>query len=261
MADAVRLNGRGLHSGRPVRVVIHPGTDGIAFRYNGTRIPATPDAVTSTDRSTTLGGIATVEHLMSAFAGLEITDAEVELSAPELPALDGSAAGFVTGLTSKHQLEPTDHPAPRELFLEDGDAWIRVTPGTGRWSYTFNAQTFTCSLPTDYVTQVAPARTIALTHEVAALQARGLGQGLDLGAVVLLDAETGGYGNEPRYPDEPARHKLLDLIGDLALSGVPARRLDVTAYRTGHRIGTRVAALLRPGRAPGGEGRGRASRG
>ncbi len=239
--------GRGLHSGLPVQVTVHPGDRGIAFSHQGTRIPATPDAVTSTDRNTTLGGIATVEHLLSALSGLEITDAEIELSAPELPALDGSAADFVAALRNVQPLEPADIQLPdRGLYLADGDSWIRVAPGTGQWCYTFDhpgfTQTFACLLPRDYITQVSRARTIAVAHEVAALRARGLGQGLSLDSVVLLD--TDAYGNEPRYPDEPARHKLLDLIGDLALSGIPARHLDVTAYRTGHRAATRMASLL-----------------
>jgi UDP-3-O-[3-hydroxymyristoyl] N-acetylglucosamine deacetylase len=246
-AEPVRFVGRGLHSGRPVRVTIHPGDNGIAFSYQGRRIRATPDAVTSTDRNTTLGCIATVEHLLSALSGMAITDAEIELSAPEIPAMDGSAADFVALLGKVQPLDPADTLLPdRELFLADGNSWIRVAPGTGSWSYTFDypgfTQTFSCLLPTDYVTEVSRARTIASAHEVAALQARGLGQGLDLDSVVLLDKDA--YGNEPRYPDEPARHKLLDLIGDLALSGIPARHLDVTAHRTGHSTATRMAGLL-----------------
>ncbi|MBP2326326.1 UDP-3-O-[3-hydroxymyristoyl] N-acetylglucosamine deacetylase [Kibdelosporangium banguiense] len=247
LAGPVRLAGRGLHSGRPVQVVVHPGDNGIAFQHNGSRTVAAPDAVTGTDRHTTLGDIATVEHIMSALSGMEITDAEIELSYPELPALDGSAAGFVAVLGRTQSLEPTEIFLPdREIFVSDRDAWIRVRPGTGQWSYTYAycgiTQTFACKLPDDYLARIARARTIAPVHEVSALLARGLGQGLDIGSVVLVGPE--GYGNEPRYPDEPARHKLLDLVGDLALSGIPARCLDVTAHLSGHTTGVRMARLI-----------------
>lgn len=250
VARQVRLSGRGLHTGRPVHVTIHPGTGGIAFRHGSSRVPATPEQVTATDRHTKLGDIATVEHIMSAFAGTEITDAEVELSYPELPALDGSAADFATALSGTEPLPPAESRLPdRELLVSDGDAWIRVQPGTGQWAYTYEyagvTQTVKCVLPDDYLTGIAPARTIAHTHEVPALRARGLGQGLDIGSVVLIGPD--GYGNTPRYPDEPARHKLLDLLGDLHLAGIPARHLDVTAHRSGHTTGVRMARALSPG--------------
>ncbi|ALG09598.1 hypothetical protein AOZ06_24250 [Kibdelosporangium phytohabitans] len=234
-------------------MTIHPGEDGIAFRHGGTRIPAAPDAVTGTRRNTTLGDVATVEHIMSAFAGVEITDAEVEVSCPELPALDGSAAGFVAALDAVEELTPTEIALPdREVVVSDNDAWIRVQPGTGQWTYSYECfgvtQTVKCVMPDDYLTGVSRARTIAHAHEVQALLDSGIGQGLDIGSVVLIG--TDGYGNEPRYPDEPARHKLLDLAGDLYLAGIPARCLDVTAHRSGHTAGVRMAALLASSRCP-----------
>lgn len=240
----VTLTGLGFHSGRPVTATIHPADTGIAFRYDGSRVAATPAAVTGTRWRTTLGDIGTVEHLMSAFAGLEITDAEVELSFPELPALDGSAAGYVAALRTQ-PLDETEFPLPRkEVTTPDGS--IRVRPGSGVWTYTFGhgsrTQTFTCQLPRDYATEVAPARTIAIADQVPALVAQGLGQGVDLSSVVLLDQD--GYANTPRFPDEPARHKLLDLVGDLYLTGIPAGLLDVTASFSGHTTNVQMAALL-----------------
>ena len=85
----VVMEGLGLHSGIPVKVHIYPGDQGIAFRRGDERVLAKPENVTDTTRCTTLGPVSTIEHLMSAFAGLEITDAEVEVDAPELPGLDG----------------------------------------------------------------------------------------------------------------------------------------------------------------------------
>ncbi len=91
LLEPVRFEGLGLHSGVPVLMVVHPSSEGICFRLGSDRISATPDNVTDTRRCTRLGSIGTVEHLMSAFAGLEITDAEVELDAPEVPGMDCSA--------------------------------------------------------------------------------------------------------------------------------------------------------------------------
>lgn len=242
----VVLAGRGLHSGRPVTVRIHPADSGIAFRCDGSRVLAVPSSVTGTRWHTTLGAVGTVEHLMSAFAGLGITDAEVELSYPELPALDGSAAGFVAVLDTRPLGEASVALPRDEILVETPESSIRVRPGTGVWTYTFRhgsgTQTFTCQLPGDYRTEVAPARTIAIADQVPAMVAKGMGRGLDTSSVVLLGPD--GYANTPRFPDEPARHKLLDLVGDLYLTGIPVDLLDVTASYSGHTTNIRMATLL-----------------
>lgn len=260
LAAPVRLTGRALHSGRPVRMVIHPADDGIVFRHGTARIRACPSSVDSTVRCTRLGGISTVEHLMSAFAGLGVTDAEVELSYPELPGLDGSASEFVAAINGSGLARIDDLPAPLlpgPVTVRHGEAVLTVRPGTGQWTYTFDlsrwslgSQTFRCQLPGDYQGEVAPARTIAFAAEIPAALARGLGGGLDERSVVIIGA--GGYRDEPRFADEPARHKLLDLIGDLYLSGIPVGALDVTARASGHAMAVRAAALLRNGARHGG---------
>jgi UDP-3-O-[3-hydroxymyristoyl] N-acetylglucosamine deacetylase len=242
----VTLTGLGFHSGHPVTVTMHPADSGIAFRCNGSRVAATPAAVTGTRWHTTLGAVGTVEHLMSAFAGVGITDAEVELSYPELPALDGSAAWYVAALRTQ-LLGEAEFSLPRkEIVVETPAAEIRVRAGSGVWTYTFGhgdrTQTFTCQLPRDYPTEVAPARTIAIADQVPALVAKGLGQGLDTSSVLLVGPD--GYANTPRFPDEPARHKLLDLLGDLYLTGIPAALLDVTASFSGHTTNVRMARAL-----------------
>jgi UDP-3-O-[3-hydroxymyristoyl] N-acetylglucosamine deacetylase len=227
-------------------VRIHPADNGIAFRCDGSRVAATPAAVTDTRWRTTLGAVGTVEHLMSAFAGTGITDAEVELSYPELPALDGSAAEYV----AVFRTQPLDEALvalPRdEVLVDTPDSSVRVRPGSGVWTYTFRhgtgTQTVTCRLPGDYRTEVAPARTFAIADQVPAMVAKGLGQGLDASSVVLLGPD--GYANTPRFPDEPARHKLLDLVGDLYLTGIPVDLLDVTASFSGHASNVRMAELL-----------------
>ena len=243
MAGPVRFSGLGLHSGRPVTVVIHPHDSGIVFRHEDSLVRAAPEAVSGTHRCTRLGAVSTVEHLMSAFAGLEITDATVELSYPELPALDGSAAEFAVALLAAGLEVVGPHDFSGLARPVTGDR-IEVRPGSGRWSYTFTrgsaSQTFECRLPGDYLAEVAPARTIAFTEELP--RAHELGRGLSLESVVLLGPD--GYDNEPRFPDEPARHKLLDLAGDLYLTGIPLRCLDVTARWSGHTDAVRAASLV-----------------
>jgi UDP-3-O-[3-hydroxymyristoyl] N-acetylglucosamine deacetylase len=249
---AVRFEGLGLHSGVPVGLTIHPGRDGIAFRAGTERVPAVPSNVSDTTRCTRLGSISTIEHLMSAFAALEITDAEVELSAPELPAVDGSAAPYHRTLQEagfEDLGERTIGDLFSRLFLQETKGRkIAVSKGEGHWRYVFDVgarwpglQAYEGCLAS-YETEIAPARTIVLSEEIESAQQAGLGRGLDESSVLVL--ESNGYRNEPRFADEPARHKLLDLIGDLYLSGVPVAMLNVVAERTGHRSNVEMARML-----------------
>ncbi|MBQ1027541.1 UDP-3-O-acyl-N-acetylglucosamine deacetylase [Micromonospora sp. C95] len=252
VARTVAIEGRGLHSGQPVCARITPGADGIAFTFRGRRVTAHPDNVTGTDRRTRLGEVSTIEHLMAAFAGCGVTDAEVSLSAPELPGRDGSARDFVYALDEVgyqviHGLEARTLTAP--LSLHTGPSTISVRPGTGIWTCTFDlgsrwpgCQTVTVDLAGAFRTEVAPARTVVLGEEVDAAWSRGLGRGLGPGDVLVIGLA--GYLGKPRFPDEPARHKLLDLIGDLWLAGVPITGMDVTARRSGHTANVEVARRI-----------------
>lgn len=250
----VCLSGRGLHSGVPVDVVIAPAENGIHFRRGILAVQAIPENVTDTRRCTRLGEISTVEHLMSAFAGLEITDAEVSLSAPELPALDGSSAEYVAAL-SDAGFEALPDKELGELFtrvfIQQDAIKIAVSKGSGHWSYRYDIGerwphevSFECDdVVAHYGGQVAPARTFALREEVPQALAAGLGKGLDEKSVLILGDTS--YEGTARFPDEPARHKLLDLMGDLYLSGVPVKHLNVSAERSGHASNVKAAALLR----------------
>jgi UDP-3-O-[3-hydroxymyristoyl] N-acetylglucosamine deacetylase len=249
----VVFQGRGLHSGTPVEVTVRPGAKGIRFICGKEKTVAAPENVTDTSRCTRLGGISTVEHLMSAFAGMEVTDADVELTSPEMPAEDGSSVAFVralsaAGLEVVGQAEVTG-PFAR-VFTQDHRAKVAISSGTGHWRYDFSSGSRwpheqsheTVQVSTDYATQIAPARTFGFEEELPAILEAGLAQGLDLTTALVLGPE--GYRNEALFPDEPARHKLLDLIGDLALAGVPIRFLNVSAERSGHRLNVAAANLL-----------------
>lgn len=253
LAGEVRFEGQGLHSGAPVSVIVAPGHDGVGFRAGGSRVPATPGNVTDTTRCTCLGPVQTVEHLLSALAGLGVTDAEVTVEGSELPAMDGSSGSYVQGIESVGTV-PVGTAAVKGLFERsftvDGDAKIAIGLGEGHWRYDFEAgdrwphsQSYEAVLtPESYSTEVAGARTFAFEEEVAPLRAAGLGQGLDEASCLVLGRS--GYVNEPRWHDEPARHKLLDLIGDLSLAGVPVRLLGVVAVRSGHRTNVEAARRL-----------------
>lgn len=249
----VVFEGLGLHSGVPVVVTIRPSDQGILFRCPAGAWSAVPENVTDTTRCTRLGEISTIEHLMSALCGMELTDVDIELTANELPAMDGSSKPFVEGLAGAGNRvigERTLRPPYSRLYVHDGEAKVAVAAGEGHWRYEFvtgmrwpGAQVFeVTNLPEGYAESIAPARTFGFEDEVPHLHAMGLARGLDLTSALVLGRE--GYVNEPRFSDEPARHKLLDAIGDLYLAGVPARFLSVVAERSGHRLHVDLAARL-----------------
>ena len=254
VSNDVKFKGLGLHGGQAVTVVVSPGENGIQFRAGQNKWAAIAENVTDTTRCTRLGEIATIEHLMSALAGLEITDAEIEVSGGEMPALDGSSREFAerlheAGLQPLGEVEAT-LPFKR-VFLHEGDIKIAVGKGEGHWQYTYDTgdrwpqvQTFeSFNVALEYRKEIAPARTFELAERVPAILEMGLAKGLDMDSALILGIE--GYKNDPRFDDEPARHKLLDLIGDLYLSGIPIRLLNVSAERSGHATNVQAAALVR----------------
>ena len=253
LANECIFSGRGLHSGEPVQVRVIPSESGIVFQHGNEVVGAHPRNVTDTSRCTVLGGIRTVEHLMSAFAALGITDAHVELSYPELPGLDGSAVEFWTGLSSAGLTE-IGHRELNDLYtrlyVQADDVKVAVGKGSGHWRFDFvtgdrwpGSMSFDCpDVLASYGTEIAPARTTVFSEEIEMVKAAGLGKGLDETSVLILGSD--GYENASRFPDEPARHKLLDLIGDLYLSGVPIDHLSVVGTKSGHRRNVEMAVML-----------------
>ncbi|MBV6459086.1 MAG: UDP-3-O-acyl-N-acetylglucosamine deacetylase [Fimbriimonadaceae bacterium] len=250
----ISIDGIGLHSGLPVRVDLHPGEAGIWFQWKDERFQAIPSNVVDTSRCTKLGSISTIEHMMSALAGCGITDGVVEVSAPELPGVDGSAKPFVdliraAGTTSLGGAV-VDGPFAR-VFEKSDQGQIAIAQGDGWWRYTFEtgdrwpgSQSYELQFgdTETYAAEVAPARTFCFEEELEMIQKAGLGKGLDETSALVLGKQ--GYLNTPRFDDEPPRHKLLDLIGDLYLSGVPVKLLDVVAVRTGHTANVNAAHKL-----------------
>jgi len=245
LREEVTLAGIGIHTGAAVTVLLAgapPGT-GVHFvrrDQSATAIPAGVAWVRDTRRGVTLGNavtVASVEHLLSAAAGLGIDNLHVSVDGPELPALDGSAAGYVQALETGGIIEQ-DAPA---LVIELGEAEVvlgagrAVTRAADRFHITYavdlppplGAQVAAADLGA-YREAIAPARTWGFVHEYPGLLSEGLARGAALQNVLVIGA--GGYLNPPRFPDEPARHKILDLIGDLALLGVRLRGGVEVAY-------------------------------
>ena len=253
LKQSVIFDGLGLHSGVPVSVAVHPSTSGIEFTCGTEKVQAHPKNVTDTNRSTRLGSIGMVEHMMSALAALEITDAVIDVSHPELPAMDGSALEYLRLLDMGGKEFIAEAELPElftRIFTHDERHKIAIGKGKGHWKYVYDLgdrwpgiQSFeTEDVIGEYPQQIAPARTIVLSEEIEIARQAGLGKGLNEDSLVIIGLSQ--YDNGERFRDEPARHKLLDLIGDLYLSGVPARMLNVVAERSGHTTNVHAAAML-----------------
>ena len=251
VAAAVTRRGVGLHSGRPCAARVAPAPPGHGLRLNGA--PLGQLAVLSTRRATSVatptGPVATVEHLLAALVGQGVTDAEVTVEGGEAPILDGSAAPWAQALILVEHGGGAPWRPPRSVSVADGERWIRVSPAPAlRLTVVAHhppAPPWRCEVGLeDFARDVAPARTYVFLRDVAALRAAGLAQGGALdNALVLTDAGAPVQG-ALRLPDEPARHKALDLLGDLALLGRPLAA-HVEAHRPGHALNQRLVAALR----------------
>jgi len=275
LADSARFEGIGLHTGAKVHMEVAPADPDTGIRFvvprpdGGTQvIGAVPENVTDTAYATTLkaGGavVHTVEHLLAALAGLGIDNAEVRLSAPEgtdseVPILDGSAAPFVQGLLEAGivaQAEPRAYLkviAPIRV-AEGTDKWIEFGPGEAptlsvaleiRFDHPAigTQRTRYVQSPRAFARLLARARTFGFLREVEAMRRAGLARGGSLASAVVFGDEGVVNPEGLRYPDEPVRHKVLDLIGDLALLGRPLWG-TATAHRSGHTLHARAVRAL-----------------
>lgn len=274
LARSATLTGRGLISGQPVRLSLHPAPpdSGIVFRrldLPGTPlIPAQVSAAVGTQRRTTLSSsshsVTVVEHLLAALAGLRIDNCRIDLEGPEPPGLDGSAADYARLLLSAGSiLQPrprriwsvtqpltlrregatlTFHPPPpgccelRLTYLLDYGPFAPIAP-----------QRFSVRLtPAVFLQDVAPCRTFLTVREAQQLREQGIGTHLQP-SDILVFGPSGPVDNRLRFADEPARHKILDLIGDLALFGEDLAG-HIVACRSGHTLNVELARRLGQGR-------------
>ncbi|MBL8764972.1 MAG: UDP-3-O-[3-hydroxymyristoyl] N-acetylglucosamine deacetylase [Phycisphaerae bacterium] len=277
LASTAVLSGVGLFTGAPSSVAVAPAPagSGLVFRradHPDRLIPALVRHVVPENRHTALStsgpaaGVHTVEHLLSALVGLGIWDARIDVRGPEVPLADGSALPFVRALLDAgvcaHDA-PTREPIRlnRPIRVEDGPASIEARPHDSparrtlaleyHLDYGPNAplppQRFAFELDpaagsAAYADEVAPARTFALAEEAQAMRRSGLFSHLSPRDVLVLGPD-GPIDNALRFPDEPARHKLLDLLGDLALIGRPLVG-RIIARRSGHALNHAIARAV-----------------
>jgi UDP-3-O-[3-hydroxymyristoyl] N-acetylglucosamine deacetylase len=261
---AVGCKGIGLHSGAPVhlRILPAPSGSGIIFRrtdLDDFEIEASSRNVARVSYATSLMKkgvlISTTEHLLSAFIGAGVDNAIVELDNLELPILDGSARPFVEMIhragIRKQRRARTYLRIRREFELREGDKFIAVYPAdTYSVSYTINfphpmigKEEFRVDLSDgNYLEDIAPARTFGFVHEADVLRQQGLIRGASTDNAIVLTRD--GVMNPPlRFNDEFVRHKVLDLIGDLALLGKQILG-NVVADRAGHAMHTALVSRL-----------------
>lgn len=265
LRTGVSIEGVGLHSGHPARAHFLPAPPdtGLVFirvDRKETPIPACISSASTFDYATTLSAdgvsIGTVEHLLSAALGEGLDNCIVEIDGPEVPILDGSALPFVR-LFHAAGFERQDAPvrplAPgREIAVAHGDRSIRFTPEGEGLTITYEIdfphptvgkQELTWAVrPEDYAAKIAPARTFGFLREVQALRARGLARGGSLQNAVVLD-DQGILSGPLRFRDEFVRHKILDLLGDLALLGRPLHG-RIHAHKAGHALHIELARAL-----------------
>lgn len=264
----VEVEGIGYVTGATIRLRFVPAdpSTGIVFVRTDlspeVEIPATVDQVVDTSRRTTLGKgtgqISLVEHVLAALAGMRIDNCRVEINAPEPPGMDGSSQDFVdallqAGVEHQHSTRPVwqveeairfSHKGTTITLYPDTGSHLKATyyldyglhPSLRKHSYT-NVIT-----PETFRQRIAPCRTFILESEVEMLRAMGLGKNTSE-ADLLVYGKDGIIGNTERFADEPARHKVLDMIGDLALLGVNLCG-HVIGYRTGHPQNVELVRLL-----------------
>ncbi len=264
----VSATGVGLHNGEKVTLTLLPAAIDTGIVYRRTDLPgkpeiqATPDAVSDTRMCSALdkngARVATVEHLMSALAGLGVDNIIVEVSASEIPIMDGSSGPFIYLLQSAGIVE---QPAAKKFIrikkaveVKEDDKWVRFDPYHGfKMDFTidFAHPVFENSgnnvkidfADNTYVSEISRARTFGFMHEVEYLRANGLARGGSLDNAIVLDEFRVLNTDGLRYDDEFAKHKVLDAIGDLYMLGHPVLGA-YTAYKSGHGLNNQLIRSL-----------------
>lgn len=265
LASSASLKGTALHTGENVTLTVRPAPAGHGFKFKRIDLPDEPvvdakvESVKTVERATTLVDgsvkIHTVEHVISALAGLGVDNALIEMDSNEPPIVDGSAAAYVALIKEAGIVEqdaPRSYFTPREpISVQVGDSILTILPDTkfrisctqvgpeGRFTQYLSAEI----TPDFYEKEIAPARTFVFYEDVKPLMDKGLIRGGSLENAIVARGDS-VLSKEPlRFPDEFVRHKILDIVGDLALSG---RRLrgHIVAVKPGHGPNTELARAL-----------------
>ncbi|MEM8721677.1 MAG: UDP-3-O-acyl-N-acetylglucosamine deacetylase [Cyanobacteria bacterium P01_G01_bin.39] len=267
LKKAFELSGVGLHLGRQTTVKVMPADSG-SGRYfvrvdltHKPQIPAQIDAVGQTILSTELQAgtakVRTVEHLLASLVSCGIDDARIEINQEEVPLLDGSAKDWCNaiaqvGTVADHLAPSPESITPTEpIWIRENDSFIAALPASStRLTYGIDFpyaaignqwHSWNCS-ETSFESEIAPARTFGFAEQIEQLQQAGLIKGGNLENALVCSHQ--GWVNPPlRFTNEPARHKLLDLVGDLSLLGqLPTAH--IIAYKASHKLHTQLAAKL-----------------
>lgn len=265
LAAEFQRSGVGLHTGETVRVRVLPAGVGGGRYFVRTDLPGSPQipaqisAVHQTALSTELAAgeakIRTVEHLLAALAGLGVDNARIEVDGPEIPLLDGSAQEWVNAIASVGVMPQSSDrlvpPLTEPIWVRHNDAFVAALPSPElRFTYgidfdlpAIGNQWHSWSPSQEaFAAAIAPARTFGLAHQIDYLRAQGLIKGGSLDNALVCGAE--GWLNPPlRFSNEPARHKLLDLVGDLSLLGLWPQA-HFLAYKASHNLHTQLTQLL-----------------
>jgi len=260
----VFCDGIGLHSGSPVRLMLKPAPAGTGIIFirtdlGGAQVKAVT-ATVSTGYATSLSqnnvSVKTVEHLLAAIAGLNIDNVIVELDSEEVPIMDGSARPFVrliveAGIRTLEALQPV-LKIIRPVFVRDGNKQLAIWPAevTGisyfiDFDHPMLKEQYLQYRPTEeaFLREICDARTFGFMSDVKALQANGLAKGASLDNAVALGEDSVLNKDGLRYKDEFVRHKILDLIGDLSLLGMPIIG-HVVAHKSGHALNAQMVSKL-----------------
>ena len=267
VAREFRLSGVGLHLGKNATVRVMPANPGDGRYFvrvdlpDAPKIPAQIDAVGQTTLSTELiaekAKVRTVEHLLASLVACGVDDARIEIDGEEIPLLDGSAKNWCEAIAqagiTHHKITPATQPiTPTEpIWIRENDSFVAALPAlqtrlTYGIDFTYKAignQWHSWSpAEANFATEIAPARTFGFAEQIEQLQQSGLIKGGNLENALVCSHQ--GWVNPPlRFTNEPARHKLLDLVGDLSLLGLlPTAHL--IAYKASHKLHTQLAIKL-----------------
>ncbi|RYG49314.1 MAG: UDP-3-O-acyl-N-acetylglucosamine deacetylase [Chitinophagaceae bacterium] len=268
LKNAIRATGVGLHTGQKIYLTLLPGEidSGIIFRRVDLDPPVEIEAKATNVGETTLSPcllngevrVSTVEHLLSAMAGLGIDNAVIELNAPEVPIMDGSAGPFVFLLQSagiQEQKAPKKFVRVlKEVTIKDGDKIASFIPFEGfkvTFSIAFDlpvfqGRTLETSVDfssTSFIKEISRARTFGFMHEIEYLRSKGLAQGGSMDNAIVVDEYRILNEDGLRYEDEFVKHKVLDAIGDLYLLGNSLIG-EYRAHKSGHSLNNRTLRLL-----------------
>ena len=257
LKNEIFISGQGLHTGRNInmRLIPAPAETGVVFirtDKGSIRIKAAVSSVSDTTFATTLASegvkIGTVEHLLAAFAGLNIDNVYVELDGPEVPIMDGSSLSFVSAIMEAgiaKQANAVSYIRILEpIVVIEGSSQIAITPYEGtrityRLVYThpaFGEQKMSIDMSAmNFVNELAPARTFGFLRDLEMLKSRGLARGGSLDNAIVLGEKEVINGNKLRLKDEFVRHKILDAVGDLSLIGLPVYG-HIIANKSGHTL-------------------------